>query len=1420
MRYLSVAVSLVLLAATGVWAQDQDGDTIPDAVEALLATDPTVADELVLVKEDDTREGDDREQYDPCHDITAVLFGHGGGDRFVWCVEFLEDFCPADSTVILYIDADNDEATGRQTGSVGTEFMLHSSGGSASATVYHPDGTRGLGASPRFATDGKRLYCSHDLDLNQEGGESVFRMSVLSEQLDPHLSVDSLGWLAVRGLGATGREKVVTDDDITESRNVSISHGDKLLERIRADQANVRAPVSECELEGFRMIDDEYREWSARRSGYPAVIATGAPKGSYRPGIFARDEAGVKKYALYIDGERRGVGILDGGDNRTKLVYLQDPVELEGGERVEFRAGRSDGAYRVEEVIFLAGAPEVLPQERVVSHLQATQVRAPLVPDPTSIRLTWLTSWPVACRVEWGEGGTRDQVLREEGPLQNHRAYLKGLTPGQRYSAQVVAEGQTDGGEPVEFVAGALPKRTADRPELMRVPLSVLNATGEACADWPVVCGIVLPQGALMEGEPVRLVDAAGEQRDVQAEPAGLWPDGSVKWLHLTFFATVPANDAPRLWLEVGSELSDRPVDQPLLASEEGGRIAVDTGVVTFELPVDGGTALLSDLVDAQSGERLGGRLTGLLTDADGSSYAATVDGSRTVLETNGPLRCVVKLGGKFRSPVDPDAHLFDWEARITAYRGKPLARVLLTVGNDRGEEDYTEIRSLTLNAAVADGAPVTVAADDGADPLALAEGAQLYQTRDDQWTLSTGGEGTRSGGWAAAGTNDQALTVAVRNFWQRYPKALSLGDRALEIGLLPELTEDQYAEESQDRVELVKLYYYMQDGVYKLKQGVTTTHELYLAAGSPADGLPVHVLQDPLTAAADPEWTRSTGAWGDMPVGDSFWATVYDRAMDRGLAAYLADREKTKAYGILNFGDWWGERKYNWGNIEYDTQHAFLQHFVRTGDIRYLYAGEQAARHNGDVDTVHFHTSPGRVGGVYAHCLGHVGGYVPSGFVDGGSPNGGFTVSHTWSEGHWGAFLLTADRRHMENAMLVTDHYSGGYLNNYDFTNCRVPGWHLILALATYRATGDPYYLNSARIIWGRVEERERAGGGWRRHMVPGHCHEEPRHHGNAGFMVGVLMRGLKDWQNEEPSDLNADMLVRAAHYMVDEMWVPEREGFRYTSCPTSSAGRGMNLTSAEGFGYAVTLSGDPELTSVFERGMVLALWNIGGMGKSISHATRGTPHALRDLENLTPTGYRVGPDGEYTFLLNQEQEEGFATQVRRLEGGGEAEAVLYREGGEEAARVRVAEADTDAWIDLPAEGAQGQYRLTLTCDPASVWTVGSTCLQDVLATDGPVTLAGGETVVYADVAEADKGVVRARFAGGGSLTVSARGNEQEVARLQANEGDGWVQADLGVTGAVELRIQGEGAIELDLMGLGQRLSSAANHIFVPTGR
>jgi rhamnogalacturonyl hydrolase YesR len=196
-----------------------------------------------------------------------------------------------------------------------------------------------------------------------------------------------------------------------------------------------------------------------------------------------------------------------------------------------------------------------------------------------------------------------------------------------------------------------------------------------------------------------------------------------------------------------------------------------------------------------------------------------------------------------------------------------------------------------------------------------------------------------------------------------------------------------------------------------------------------------------------------------------------------------------------------------------------------------------------------------------------------------------------------------------------------GSSLNDYNFTNCRNCGWHLIHLSAAYRATGRRVFLNAARIIVERVLERQRESGGWDRLMVPGHCFcLPPRHRGNAGFMVGILMVGLKRFYEATGDPRVADSIVQAADYCIDTMWVPERSSFRYTCCPESSVGGSADMRILKGVATAYQFTGKKRFKDVLLAGVQSSMGGYRprahrGIGKGISSPMRGAPQVLVEL-------------------------------------------------------------------------------------------------------------------------------------------------------------------------------------------------------------
>jgi hypothetical protein len=83
----------------------------------------------------------------------------------------------------------------------------------------------------------------------------------------------------------------------------------------------------------------------------------------------------------------------------------------------------------------------------------------------------------------------------------------------------------------------------------------------------------------------------------------------------------------------------------------------------------------------------------------------------------------------------------------------------------------------------------------------------------------------------------DSVGPVFLRDFWQNYPKDIEVGPTGATIWLMPSLKPDEY-DWAKGKVEAHKLFYWFdsaatggQAGGYKMRQGMTKTHEVWLAS-------------------------------------------------------------------------------------------------------------------------------------------------------------------------------------------------------------------------------------------------------------------------------------------------------------------------------------------------------------------------------------------------------------------------------------------------------------------------------------------------------------------------------------------------------------------------------------------------------------
>jgi hypothetical protein len=943
--------------------------------------------------------------------------------------------------------------------------------------------------------------------------------------------------------------------------------------------------------------------------------------GSYYVGWTMYDRAGEEEGVTVWLGARKVAYVRsEEDDNRLHLYVLKQPFYIDDGERLRLITDPTSAAYRFEHIVLLPFLPEACERGLRISDISIEA--DPVAPGGAAMRLNWRTSAPARCSVECG-----GLAVQEDRLLQNHCVVLPQAKVSSSAQLRIWAvdhRGRQASAGPVrlaELAPGGSGKARAGR-----IPFRICNEAGEPAAAWPVTWGFPFPRGALWDLRNLQVRTADGRPLETQKRVQASWEDGSVRWALLDMQVDMPV-EGLELVLEYGPHIDD-PVPTGITLQEDAAGVVVDAGTLRLTLRRD--AYAFPCLVEW----RAPGGITRVLGDAsipaiqlvgrDGKLYdRAEVE--ELLVEECGPLRAVVKVS--VRHVCADGAALFRSVLRLTAYRNKPFLRVQHTFENDNLSELFTQVRSLTLHAAVP-GALERLLVD--SKELYLPTGpVGLLQYFDDEFRVTQGVHvlfsGDRAPGWFAACGDGATIGFAMRDLWQNYPKGWVVERDGLSIGICPDIFSVSYPSGG---LEEVRSFFYLQDGSYRLKRGMARTHDMFFSFGEDVEqalAAKSQLLCQPLVRV-DPHVFVETGVLSPFCVRGDGGAEEYDRWVEQALAVYEADREETRAYGMLNYGDWFGERRSNWGDMEYDTPYGFILEYLRGGSSRFFALGWQAAWHLADVDTCHHHPDPRLAGRQYLHSIGHVGDYYPEAYIPGAISQEAMSWSHTWVEGLYLYSLLTGERRLLEVAERTMAALAGEELNHYDFTNCRECGWPLRHLMGAYQATGRRWYLNGARIIVERVLERQRPTGGWERMLVPGHCfHVPPRHMGNAGFMVGVLLAALKRYHEETLDQAVGKAIVDAAHYLVRSMWVPEQNAFRYTSCPQSKVDPELNAQILEGIGYAWRLSKSEKLAQILSAALTSCLTSPRGsgtppVGKDISMRMRSMPFIMRDaVESLS---------------------------------------------------------------------------------------------------------------------------------------------------------------------------------------------------------
>ena len=1045
-----------------------------------------------------------------------------------------------------------------------------------------------------------------------------------------------------------------------------------------ADESRIEALLAAPENHSWPAIDSEsmdgwvpdlgltgYANYSIYRP--PAVAAAGItttvrhrfrvpprnPKlpGTYYLAALVYDKAG-EEFPLELSLGSEDVGRIEPRrhDNRRHLIVIDRPIVFD--DRVKWVQFQSSGrgACRIERFVLLAEAPE---PRSFAPAMERLHVEVDAAEDAAAATVHCLTFPPstVAVSVRDQSGRTVAEAA-PDGPSTLHAVALAGLPLHRTLTARLLATEQD--GETTEAACEFSTRRPQPRAAKAQASVEAdveLCDTGAASslAGLPITFGVPVRRGALESAGAARLVwrDGAGDASAAQARIHSRWPDGSARWVLVD--AAVPPALPPGGRADCRVLLSDPEASAPDGALDvtqlDDGAVVVAGRTLRVSVQPRSGDWILVE--PPAGGSRLaGGPLRRALRVelADGTPLDAAADAAS--VEHAGPVRTTMRCDALHR---DAAGHVrLRSELRIHVYAEQPFVKIdhrLVVVCADPDatpvfEPGVDEERALLgVRSCVLEVPFAAAAVELGDERFEVAAGHvwSLRHEHDQAHDVVTAAgrqrrDGRTAGHVRVRSAAGHTLAAGIRAFWQTGPKGIAVSDDAVRLEVLPKLSGEELPGDDE---AWQRIYRWLQDGRYLLREGMALTTELLVAL--PSDGTDPGAiaplfdwLETPVAARPGLAYANATGALPRLAAKEGSPEPRYERFADDALRLFREDREHWRAYGHLNFGDWYGEGDWSWGNNEYDTPYCAYWEFLRGGDPGWAAWGAEGARHLADVDTVNAFHDPRHVGLQPLHMPAHLGGYLPPYFRS-KVPGTRGVPSHMWAEGPLLHFLLTGDEAVRDSLMR-----SAGWLlqperlDHYEFSAVRDAGWHLIHLTMLATATGDRRAANGAAVVVRRILEKQDASGAWTRMLTSGHCWcGYPHCRGNIAFMVTVLLSGLKRYYDLTHEEEVAAAILAGGRWLVRETYHEKTGHFIGGSCKTMQRIEEGEVFGTqiiiEGVADAFAVSGDPEIG----RCLQLALPAIGVMpdleghrdlGKQLSSQMRYVPTVLAALEESLP--------------------------------------------------------------------------------------------------------------------------------------------------------------------------------------------------------
>lgn len=469
-----------------------------------------------------------------------------------------------------------------------------------------------------------------------------------------------------------------------------------------------------------------------------------------------------------------------------------------------------------------------------------------------------------------------------------------------------------------------------------------------------------------------------------------------------------------------------------------------------------------------------------------------------------------------------------------------------------------------------------------------------MTQWEDFSWAVENSGtvtpQGQRADGVLVAATPSGSCFASVRDFWQQYPKGYTARTDGFDIELFPSLIlggSNPYANRDDEHI----WYYYLRSGNYELRQGVSKSHRLFIGLQDTAEEAfkTAGALKNSPVVMPSRAYVQATRVMGPMlqPFSGGLFSD-WDQAFLDGAASCFTQQQQQRWYGLLNWGDWFGERSYNWGNHEYDLAETFFRQALRFEDPDLMREAVRMNAHRRDVDVVHAHVDPAKTGVNWRHAVGHTGGYYDTnnppfslanyGLSDAIFFTGSSSPGHTRTAGFFTDYFLTGNPRSFETGCITADKlltYSLLTQANFNYLTAREPGWSLICLTDAYRATGHTNYLDAANRLADRVIQKAGGSGVWLRLLEPHQVAPGETLYGELSFPTAFQAAGMIALYELTGRNDIRENILQTAVYIRENLYRPHYRAFVHspstnrTQSARAGGIHGMNLRYALAYAY-----------------------------------------------------------------------------------------------------------------------------------------------------------------------------------------------------------------------------------------------------------